>query len=285
MNPQFLEYHERAKEIGGRFNRLEGELLDILQTIDEHKIFRLLGYKSLFDYALREMKLSESIAYIFINVSRKAREVPQLKEKIKQGNLSVSKAKKITSVINQENSQEWLKKAETLSQRKLERAVAQVSPKAATPERATYVSEKRLKLQLGVDEEVLEQLKRIQDLLSQQKKKSITLEEALAEMARFYLEKKDPIQKAQEEQVSRLPNSRQRKAIPTQVKHQVFQRDQGQCTFHHADGRRCESRRFLDFHHLKGVSQGGLNTTENIQTLCFSHHKMMHSNEKRAGPH
>ena len=61
-----------------------------------------------------------------------------------------------------------------------------------------------------------------------------------------------------------------------QIKHAVNYRDQGQCAFILPNNTRCESRRWLSFHHLKPVSQGGLNTLENLQTLCYQHHQYYH---------
>src|SRR4051812_33095435 len=89
--------HSQALEIVGRYKKLEAELLDILQKIDEKKIFYELGYTSLFDYAVKGLGLSESVSYNFISVARKSKAAPALKIAIASGKLTVSKAAKITS--------------------------------------------------------------------------------------------------------------------------------------------------------------------------------------------
>src|SRR5947208_1705915 len=93
-----IQVHTRALEIVRQYKKVESELLDILQKIDETKVFLKLGYTSLFDYSVKALGLTESVAYGFISVARKSRAIPQLKEAISRGDLTVSKATKITSV-------------------------------------------------------------------------------------------------------------------------------------------------------------------------------------------
>src|SRR4029077_19397270 len=83
-----------------------------------------------------------------------------------------------------------------LCSRSLERAVAAENPKMATPEVAKYVSEKRLDLRLGVDEELMLKLRRAQDQVSQSTGKPASLEDTLREAISFYLHHKDPLEKA-----------------------------------------------------------------------------------------
>src|SRR5260221_216349 len=59
--------------------------------------------------------------------------------------------------------------------------------------------------------------------------------------------------------------------IPPNVKRAVWERDQGQCTFAAADGRRCTERAFLEYHHLELYARGGPATVENIALRCSRH--------------
>jgi len=126
MQKQFQVLHEEAKRTAQRFKRAEADLLEILQKIEEKKVFLHYGHTSLFQYAVEELDLTEHIALNFIKVARKAREIPELKKEIQKGNLSVSKARKITSVIKKENFPVWLEKLKTLPQKELEKEVAKM---------------------------------------------------------------------------------------------------------------------------------------------------------------
>jgi len=59
--------------------------------------------------------------------------------------------------------------------------------------------------------------------------------------------------------------------VPAEVKRLVSPRDQRRCAFVAPDGRRCDERRFLEFHHVVPYAAGGLPTAENIQLRCRAH--------------
>ncbi|MGE3975398.1 MAG: HNH endonuclease [Bdellovibrionales bacterium] len=262
-----LQIHEKALEVASRFRKTEGDLLDILQQVDEHRVYLKFHCKSLYDYATTALKLSDSTAYNLITVARKSKEVPALKQAIQSGKLTISKARKITPVLTQSNQEEWLKLAIELPQKKLEQQVAKVVPKEAVPERLKFVSEERLNLQMGISEKLHQKLKRAQELESQRQQKHVSLEETLEAMLDVYLEKKDPIQKAEK----LMHRARQ------PVLRQVQLRDKGQCTYQNHQGERCTERKWIDTHHIVPRSKGGQDTFENLITLCKGHHRLEHS--------
>lgn len=312
------ELHRRALEASRKYFQAEAELLELLQEIDACKGFRDLGHASLFSYAVDGLKLSESTALNLINVARKSLQIPALKTEIQAGNLSVSKARKIVPVLSVLNQAEWIEKAKTLPTRKLEGEIARVAPGEAFPERVRYATETRVNLSLSLDGKILEKIRRVQDIESQKKNRAVTLEETLAAMSAFYVERNDPVEKAKRaaaktksevakagqkcsdvtrhiytrrrrenvhhENVSDIADSpkRNRQPIPAAVGHEVALRDAAQCTAIALDGNRCERRRWLHVHHIKPVSEGGQDTVENLITLCSSHHQMRH--DQRGSP-
>ena len=306
---QIQKIHHQAIQCARRFHRAESELLSILQQVDAQKVFRHLGYASLYVYATQGLKLSESSAYAFITVSRRATEVPELKKAIDQGVLTVSKAKRITSVIRPDNQQAWIRKASSLSQKDLEREVVKENPKQAVHEGLRPVARDRIELKVGISTQLETQIKRVQDILSQNKNRAVSLEETMEEMTRLFLEKKDPIVKAQrisQKKISRTKESKptgahrkisqqkilistqesaqsselvsvrvvnsasnRSRAIPAHIRHQVQLRDQGKCTI-------CQNSRWLQFHHKHPFSRGGKHQVENLTTLCGSCHRRHH---------
>jgi hypothetical protein len=64
------------------------------------------------------------------------------------------------------------------------------------------------------------------------------------------------------------PSSRN---VPAAVERKVWARDGGCCGFIGAAGRRCEERRFIEFHHVKPWALGGPPTAENIALRCRAH--------------
>ena len=182
MNSYHHYLHQQALKIAEQFRKTESELLDILQKIDKQRVYSQLGFASLFAYAIGALKLSEAVAYSFIQVARKAKEVPELKQAINQGKLTISKAQRIASVITPGNQKEILTMAKTLPKQQLEKQIAKLNPQQIIPEKARYVTEERLELKLGVSEELIQKIRRVQDLLSSQKRRAVSLEETLSSM-------------------------------------------------------------------------------------------------------
>jgi hypothetical protein len=61
------------------------------------------------------------------------------------------------------------------------------------------------------------------------------------------------------------------RAIPAEVKRKVWQRDGGSCAFTDAKGRRCDQRRFVEYHHALPYACGGSHQVENIELRCRAH--------------
>ena len=280
--------HQKALEIAARYKRVEADLITVLQEIESSRVFVKMGYTSLFNYCVEALGLSESVAYNFVTVARKAREVPVLQSAIQNGSLSVSKARKIAPVLTLANQEEWVEKAKMLPTRKLEEEVARVAPREATPERMRFVAEDRLELRLGVSKALQEKLKRVQDLEAQRTGRAVGFEETLDALVDIYLESKDPVKRAARVlkrktevepvtgQVNRLESSGNREPIPAEIRHLVQLRDGGRCTHRDPHGERCGNRRWVDVHHVRARSLGGENTPENLIVLCSAHHRMEH---------
>jgi 5-methylcytosine-specific restriction protein A len=193
--------HARALKASAFYKRAEADLIDVLTQIEAHRVFLKRGHSSLYHYAVSELRLGENIAYSLITVARKCIEVPELKAKLQAGEITLTNARRVVSVLTSENKSEWLLKAERLSQRELEKEIVRVHPKEATKERASYVTSDRVRLELGLSEQQMLRLRRVQDLLSQSKRRPVSLEEAMQALISEFLKRHDPVEKAKRHQV------------------------------------------------------------------------------------
>lgn len=288
--------HREAVAIAGRYKTLEADLLDVLIRVECHAVYLAKGHPSLFQYVVVELGLSESVAYNLITVARKAREVPSLKAEIECGAITLSNARKIAPVLTPENQALWIEKAKTLSNRQLEKEIAKVRPEAATPERARYVSENRMKLEIGLSESEMLRLRKAQDLVSQSRGRAVTLEETLEVLVGEFLKKRDPVERARRviakkgtaPEANRADPSASKRTekdpeiqfhrapIPASIRHAVHLRDGRRCAYRSPEGKRCGSSRFIDLHHRIPVAQGGRNEPDNLITLCRAHHRWEH---------
>jgi len=61
--------------------------------------------------------------------------------------------------------------------------------------------------------------------------------------------------------------------IPAQIRHAVWQRDEGQCTFVSDTGHHCIERYLLELDHIIPVARGGQPTVENLRLRCRAHNQ------------
>ncbi len=285
LSPQDYAVHSTALRRSREFRESEAELLTSIMEVDSLRVYEKLGYASMFQYCVKELGLTEDVTYNFIRVARAAREVSALKDAIDQGDLTVSKARRITPVLKDSNADAWIDKAKTSSKAELERDVAAALPEPEKKKRprAKRVGGKKVDLSLRIDEETMQLLRRAQELESQSKRKFAELDVTLAEVLKFYIERKDPVAKA-ERAAERPPKKKsnlarakfKRKPLSAAAEHAVNARDKRCCQHVLPNGEKCGSKMWIDIHHITPVSKGGTDSPENLITLCGQHHRQHH---------
>jgi len=68
------------------------------------------------------------------------------------------------------------------------------------------------------------------------------------------------------------PSSRH---IPAAVRRLVHERDGGRCAYRSTDGRRCDKRHDLEFHHKHPFARGGDHNPANLTLLCRAHNTLL----------
>jgi hypothetical protein len=133
------------------------------------------------------------------------------------------------------------------------------------------VSAERYKVTFAIDAATRAKLQKAQDLLRHAVPSgdlSVIFDRALTLLV-AELEKKKC---AETERPRRLRESGgSSRHIPAAVRRAVWRRDGGQCAFVAANGRRCDSRAFLEYHHVVPYAAGGQATIEGIELRCRAH--------------
>jgi hypothetical protein len=127
------------------------------------------------------------------------------------------------------------------------------------------------KVQMTVDKETYDRLRRIQDLL----RREVPSGDAAVLFARALILLE---QQAEKKAFSATTHPRRARGtkprsrtIPAEVEREVWARDGGRCAFVGRSGMRCSARSFLEFHHREPHADGGPATVENIALRCRNH--------------
>lgn len=197
LNARSRAIHERAVARAQIYLVSEAELLESIIEADQDKLYEKFGLSFLTTYCVKHLGLDETVAGVLVRVARKSQAVPELKDAVVEGEVSISNARTISSVITKENHAEWIEKAKTLSKNKLEREVAAVSPAKARAEKARHIGNGRVQVVLNLSEEEHEERCHIKNLVSQSLGKSATDSDVEVEMMKVYRYHKDPVSKAE----------------------------------------------------------------------------------------
>lgn len=293
--------HQQAVQKAGTFKKAHAELLAAIMAVDTSRLFEKFLLNSTFSYCTKILGLSEDVTCTLTRLARVSAVVPELKMAIDDGSLNMSNARQIAAILTPDNKTEWLEKAKTLPQKKLQHEVAKFFPQQAVQEKAKFVSEERVKLEIGLDVKVMDDLRRAQDLISQKLSTSASIEVTLEQVLKFYLERNDSLLKAKraggvtkktkkpsvairgaEQKSSPIKmhsvvlKPPKRKALSAAILHEVNLRDSNQCQAQFPDGQICANTRWLEHHHIIPVQYGGQDTAENLITLCSFHHRLYH---------
>lgn len=280
------QIHLRALAISNRYKRNEALMIAVLQDVNRTKLFKKLNQANLYQYAVNILGLTEAVAACFNSVARKAAQIPLLNLAIQQRRLSVPKASRILSALNEDNADHLVEFAIKHTSRETDFEVARLNPKARSPNRVKVLSEDLVELRVSVPKDVFQKLERAQSLLSSKKSAHVDLAAAVGDLVQDFLERHDPVKKAERSSkkaptepklcTNRVSKRPKRQPLTAAQKHAVFLRDGGRCTHMDSHGNRCTTDRWLQIHHIVLVSEGGTNDPSNLTTLCSFHHDLAH---------
>ncbi len=286
-------------------------LLAHIAEVDARRLYLPAAYSSMFAYAVGELRLSEDAAYKRIQAARAGREFPRLFEDLAAGRLHLAAVCLLAPHLTSGNVDELV--AAAIHRRKAEveawlaerfppaagpamsppARVIPVGPPAGTqvfapgqvtapmfapdvahqlaPGQVAATLEARYLVQLPIGDATHAKLRRAQELLAHAVPSgdlSEVVDRALdALIAMLEKRKFAATQKPRPRAVARA------RTLPAAVRRDVWARDGGQCTFTSAVGRRCGSRRLLEFDHVVPFARGGEATVEGIRLRCRAHNQ------------
>jgi hypothetical protein len=312
------QLQDALKLLADRDRALQVELLWHLAEFDRRRLYLGKGYPSMWEYCRRELKFSEGAAGRRLVSARKLVLLPKAAEYLRDGWISGCAFAVLAPKLTESNADELLGKACGLSKRETEDLVAvlEAQPIASARRDVIRVVAKRAPLVMNepadgsptlaaragndgksqaavlelvhrvafdADEEIVAQLKRLQELLGERE-----LKEVVRRANAALLDKVDPVRR----DARRVDKSTRKSAkkpprvggekpnVKSTVKHRqpiavrdaVAVRDGGQCTFVSRDGVRCTARRHLHVDHVRPFALGGSSVDlENNRVMCAAH--------------
>ncbi len=284
-------------------------LLAHIAEVDTRRLYLPSAYPSMFAYCVGELGLSEDAAGRRIQAARAARAYPRLFVDLAAGRLHLTAVGLLAPYLTPGNAEDLIAAATGRRKAEIEAMLASrfgFAPAAALPTRLIAVGPRsvpdshapahttstprapggpvlapaqpdppqpiRFVVQFPIGEATHTKLRHAQDLLGHAVADgdlAAVFDRALdALIAR--LEKRKV---AATERPRRTVTPVRGRTVSARVRRAVSRRDGDRCTFTSASGRRCDSRRGLEFDHVVPFARGGQATVEGLRLRCRAHNQ------------
>jgi hypothetical protein len=117
-----------------------GEFLVALASFDEHRLWVDLGYRSLFDFLHRELRLSKGAAFYRNTAAVLVQRFPEIVDPLRDGRLCLMTVAEVARVLDPGNVADVLPRFFGLSKREAQALVATLLPQEAPPLREVVTS-------------------------------------------------------------------------------------------------------------------------------------------------
>ncbi len=261
-NPVRAQLQRLALHLSNEREELVAFLVE-LAALDRDRRAVELGYSSTLACLVAELSLSETSARRRLTAARIIARFPDAARYLRSGALTLGSLAALKDVLDEDNVQEWLDRAIGKSGREVRDLVATPSAAAAAVKPVT----------LWLTDELRAELDAVRNLLGHAVPSGKT-EDVLLHVLRAQRKVLERRRHGATRKPAATPRVLDGHRIAAAVRREVFDREQGQCTYRGLDGHRCASRRRLEYQHIVPVARGGRSTADNLTLFCRSHNQL-----------
>lgn len=253
------------------------ELLRHLREVERRQLYLEIGYSSLYEFTLKELKLSEGSAYRRIQAMRLMIDVPSAAKQMEEGSLSVTTAARVQSALRKappDDKEKVLHSVAGKASRELDRELAKHDPRGPR-EYTRWLNDQEVQLTFSLAKPDFQQLEVLQTL-RMHKDVQKTYRVLVTDLVKLGHEKWNPLQRDATSPVkSHRSNPNQVwKTIPPTLRREIWARDQGMCTYKVPGTTKiCGSRELVQLDHIQPLALGGKNEASNLRLLCAAHNR------------
>lgn len=287
---------EKTEKLVREERELLTNVLHHLCEIERRRLFSALGYKSLFDFAVKKLGYSEDQAYRRIAAMRLLKELPEIETQIENGAISLTHIGLVQSYFKQEKklqSRELsaehklavIEKIASKPVREAEKITLALSsaPELLRPDRISAISEKSIEMKFIATNNLAQKIETLKGLLAH-KYPNLSLGELFEKLCDLglkewgYADEELSVPVLEEYTASTAVATKAaaprklRVNTKAQIIRGVFAQAKNKCE-------NCDSSYALEVDHILPRAKGGSNAPNNLRLLC------RHCNQRSAIEH
>jgi hypothetical protein len=269
-NKQLIESTKHALQMS---REAEVEVLRHFREIEVRRLWVHAG--TLYKYLSCTFHLTDDQVYPRLQAMRLMNAIPEVEQKLEDGQLSVTNALKAHQVFKAESKQrqvpleekrQVLASLENMSTRAAEKVLAEKYPMTQRPpEKIKPVAQNQNLIQFYVDDQTLQELENLMAKYSHQMPGG-----KMGDLVKILIQ----IERRQPQPRKRVTIKTRSRFIAAEVKREMEKtRHKGCCYVDPNSGVCCGSQHFLQLDHIHEYSRGGLNEVQNLRWLCGFHNR------------
>jgi 5-methylcytosine-specific restriction endonuclease McrA len=295
-NTNLAVARESSRRLADLLRREHVALADFLVALSEFDragAYRRLGHAHVFDYLVRELKLSRGAAHYRKVAARLVARFPEVVDPLRDGRLCLSSIVPLAKVMTEANRAEVLPRFFHCSKQEAKQVAVEIMPAAVVPRRTvvTEIPAPAKSMTSPVHPGELSATHReparepsrtlVEPLTSTMSRLHLTVSRVFVGKLRKARAGQSHVQPgAEDEQVLEAAldlllahQEKRRASVPPRVKREVRKRDQGKCQWKLDSGGVCGSDVRLEIDHVVPRGKGGPSTVENCRVLCDVHNR------------
>ncbi len=308
----WLALHEEILSVGKQIVCLEAREIDLLLEAEETKLYRRMGFPTIYAYSESVLQHSHHVATERMRVGHELLELPGIAAQFRAGELAWTSVRELTRVATSKTEDAWLDAAESRISTEIQQLV-RGKTKGDLPTDPVDPKKIRHRIVLeNLSEEAMMLFKQARNAASDANGASCTDDQLVRALAAAMLEPADGAPGRPRHQVAtttcRSCKQSHRVGAGMEVSVSAAELERVLCDSEHIGdleteepGRRlqksipaatrrkvfvrdkhrctvpsCRSTRFLEAHHIKPRSEGGGHELFQITVLCDAHHLQLH---------
>jgi hypothetical protein len=285
-----LELDSKLKTLAQSERELLHEVVLHIHEADRRRLYLELSYPNLFEYLTKSCGFSNASAQRRIDAARLLTPVPEVANKLKSGEVSLSQVSYLQKAIREKNKtervsaeakQEIIRSISQKSMAETQKIVAQtLDLEIVAQPKETHQKDESVRLEVTFTKDEWAELLCAREILSNSSA-SNSWSQTIVHLARKETRRKvtssTSATSAAEVQV------RQRN-IPAAVRRKIFNRDKVCQYKDKTSGKICGGRWYLEIDHIQPIWAGGTDEESNLRLLCRNHNQLIYRKQANIKP-